>query len=575
MCGIAGVVAPRAERHEPVVRTMLAALAHRGPDDEHVVALDGCVLGTARLAVVDPEGGRQPMTSPDGRVGVAFNGEVYGHRRLRAGLGHRFRTSSDTELLLAAYLDRGARFVESLPGMFAYAVWDARRRRLECARDRFGEKPFFWTLGPDGELAFASEVSALLVTGWVDQVVDDVALAHHLRHGSLPPDRSIYRSVHVLAPAHRLTVAGGRTTVRRYWSPPAARRRAPSDAADRLRSTLERAVVDQLEADVPVGAFLSGGLDSSSVVALAARHHADLHTFSFGFGGPDDETAHAERQAAHAGTTHHAFGPGEIDPVATLRRLPRVWDEPFGDASAVPTLLLSEAAHEHVTVALTGDGADELLGGYLHWARHHVRDRGVPLPDRRPGRGERGDLLAAYRSFRCYLSDAELAALGLEAPPIRALARKPTGTVDDLLRYDLDGYLPGDILVKTDRASMSVGLELRSPFLDREVAELCLSLPDGAKVDDSGDKLVLRAAMADRLAPGVIERDKRGFSGPMGDWLADPNVLALERELFGGARLRELVDPAGVEPFLGGVGQATWSLLVLALWAEEHPRARR
>jgi asparagine synthase (glutamine-hydrolysing) len=576
MCGIAGVVAPHAEHLEPVVRSMLAEIAHRGPDDEQVVALDGCVLGTARLAVVDVEGGRQPMVGADGRVGVAFNGEVYGHRRLRAGLGHRFRTDSDTELVLAAYLARGARFVEALPGMFAYAVWDARRGRLECARDRFGEKPFFWTGGPDGEVAFASEVSALLATGWVDPVVDETALAHFLRHGSLPPDRSIYRGIGALAPAHRLTVDGAGTSVCAYWSPPRARRRAPQDAADQLRAALDRAVVDQLEADVAVGAFLSGGLDSSTVVALAAEHHADLHTFSFGFGGPDDETAHAERQAAHAGTTHHTFAPGEIDPVQVLSRLPQVWDEPFADASAVPTLLLSEAARQFVTVALTGDGADELLGGYLHWSRHHLRDRGVALSARRPKRAGRGAVLDAYRSFRCYLDDAELAALGVAPPPPRTI-RRPTGTVDDLLRFDLDGYLPGDILVKTDRASMSVGLELRSPFLDRDVAELCLSLPDAAKVDETGDKLVLREAMRGRLAPGVIERDKRGFSGPMADWLAQPAVLDLERELLvaPGARVHELVDRAGVEPFVGGLGQATWTLLVLALWAEAHPDARR
>jgi len=585
MCGIAGVVAPHAERLLPVLDDMLATLGHRGPDGTGTLAFPECVLGATRLAVVDPAGGDQPMRRPDGGAGVAFNGEVYGHDRLRGASDYPFRTRCDTEVLLARHRADGARFVKDLPGMFAYALWDERRHRLECGRDRFGEKPFFWAHGPDGEFVFASEIKALRATGWIDPVIDETALVQYLRHSSVPPDRTIFRDVHVLAPAHRLTVApGGGVRTRRYWSVPERRTVSAVEAAEELVARLDRAVADQLEADVPVGAFLSGGLDSSSVVALAAEHHADLHTFSFGFGGPDDETGHARAQAEVSGTVHHAFTPTDLDPLALLRRLPTVYDEPFGDASAVPTLLLSEAARDHVTVALTGDGADELLGGYLYWSRHFLADQDVELPRELGGdgvprrRAQRGALLEAYRGFRRYATDAELTGLGLTpGPDGDPPGWTPSGTVADLLRFDLEGYLPGDILVKTDRASMAVGLELRSPFLDVGVAELCLSLPDDVKVDAARDKIVLRDALADRLAPGVVERDKRGFSGPMAEWLADPAVVSLVEEVVAtpGCRLHDLVDADGIEPFIGGQGQATWNLLSLALWAEEHRDARR
>lgn len=585
MCGIAGVVAPHAERFLPVVDTMLATLGHRGPDGTGTLAFPGCVLGATRLAVVDPAGGDQPMRRPDGGAGVAFNGEIYGHDRLRAASDYPFRTRCDTEVLLARHRADGAGFVEDLPGMFAYALWDEERHRLECARDRFGEKPFFWAHGPDGAFVFASEIKALRATGWIDPVIDETALVQYLRHSSVPPDRTIFRDVHVLAPAHRLIVApGGGVRTRRYWSVPERRAVSAVEAAEELVARLDRAVADQLEADVPVGAFLSGGVDSSSVVALAAEHHDDLHTFSFGFGGPDDETEHARAQAEVSGTVHHAFTPTDLDPVALLRRLPTVYDEPFGDASAVPTLLLSEAARDHVTVALTGDGADELLGGYLYWSRHFLADQGVELPRELGGdgaprrRGRRGELLEAYRGFRRYVTDAELADLGLSpGPDGDPPGWMPSGTVADLLRFDLEGYLPGDILVKTDRASMAVGLELRSPFLDVAVAELCLSLPDDTKVDAARDKIVLRDALADRLARGVVKRDKRGFSGPMAEWLADPAVVSLVEEVVAApdCRLHDLVDVDGIEPFIGGQGQATWNLLTLALWAEEHRDARR
>jgi asparagine synthase (glutamine-hydrolysing) len=584
MCGIAGVAGPGAAAHAGLVEDMLGVLAHRGPDGRGVTVHDNCVLGAVRLAIVDLEGGDQPISTADGSATVAFNGEVYGHDRLRRSLDHPFRTSCDTEVLLALHQRHGASFVEHLPGMFAYALWDERRGRLECGRDAFGEKPFFWVRGPDGLVAFASEVSALLVTGWVDGRVDDGALGHLLRHGFVPPHRSIHAGVEVLPPGHRLTVDRGRVTSRRWWTMPEVDDRWGADeAAEALRARLDEAVADQLAADVPVGAFLSGGLDSSSVVASAVRDGRPLHTFSLGFGGPTDETAFARAQARRSGTSHHEVRPDVTDPVKLLRRLATVYDEPFADASAVPTFLLSEATREHVKVALTGDGADELLGGYLHWSRSFLRDAGVVLPPELggpgPGRSRtaRAAMVEAYRGFRSHLDDAQLAGLGLSRVDVPPRAWRPTGGVADLLRHDLDTYLPGDILVKTDRASMAHGLELRSPFLSRPVAELCLSLPDHLKVDGTSEKLVLRRACGDRLDPGVLRRDKLGFSGPMEDWLRREDVQGLVRDVFDDPRhpVYGLVDLEGVRPVAAGHGQAAWSLLSLALWAEEHPGVHR
>lgn len=586
MCGIAGIVADRAVRFRPVVEAMLATIAHRGPDGNEVIEFDGCLLGAVRLAIVDVAHGRQPMVRADGAVGVAFNGEVYGHEALRSRCpGFAFRTGCDTEVLLASHARDGDDFVDRLPGMFAFALWDEGRRRLICGRDRLGEKPFYWLRGPENEVAFASEIKALEATGWLDPVVDEGALAYYLRHGFVHPRGSIYRDVQVLPPAHRLVVAGTKARAERYWTPPApSGARSMDEAADALRRELGRAVDEQLEADVPVGAFLSGGVDSSTVAALAAERHPRIHTFSFGFPGPGDETAYARRQSEWIGTRHHTFGPGDLDVVGLLRELPRIYDEPFGDSSAIPTLLLSRATRDHVKVALTGDGADELLGGYLFWAREHLRRSGVRLPPALGGRSpsrlrrHRQRLGRSYVGFRSYLGDDELTSLGVE-PDFRAdvdATRLTTGTLADLLRYDLDTYLPGDILVKTDRASMSTGLELRSPFLDHRVVELCLSFPDALKVDEHREKLVLRAAFESLWDPMVSARAKAGFGAPFTRWLGEPEVASLVTEVTReGSRIFDLVDGRGVTALTGGTGQATWNLLMLALWAEEHPGARR
>lgn len=542
---------------------------------------DGCVLGAVRLAVVDVDDGAQPMVGPN--RAVVFNGEVYGHRRLRAGLDWSFATDCDTEVVLALSDRHGDGLAVNLPGMFALAVWDDARRQLYCARDRFGEKPFYWSRGPDGEFVFASEVGALLASGLVSADVDRSALAHYVRHSYVHPSTSIYAGVEVLPPAHELTVERGRVRTRRYWDlQPVRRHIDPTEAADTLRHLLDGAVADQLEADVPVGAFLSGGVDSSTVVALAAARHPAIHTFSMRVGTTADETPFAEAQAARHGTTHHSIATDGKDLVEVLKSLPKVYGEPFADSSAVPTYLLSRAAREHVKVALTGDGADELLGGYLFWARGFLRDTGLlqspagpqarwSLRSRRLSRSDR--LTRAYTGFRSYVDDAQLRALALPSATDGNIdfSRYASGRLMDLLRFDAEGYLPGDILVKTDRASMAHGLELRSPFLDTTVAEFCLSLPDELNVDDHAEKLVLRAAFEEEWAPAIRRRDKQGFGVPMDDWLALPTVRTLIEDIVSdrNSALFDLVAPEGVAPLFASGGQAAWTMLMLALWAAE------
>lgn len=579
MCGIAGVVGPGAERHAGAVETMLAALGHRGPDSSGTAVFDGCVIGAVRLAIVDVAGGDQPLRGPGGTA-IVFNGEVYGHHRLRSALDYGFRTQSDAETALALYDHVGVELPQRLPGMFALAVWDDRRRQLLCARDRFGEKPFFWALGPAGEIVFASEIKALLASELVQPRVDRTMVAHFLRHSYVHPARTIYENVHVLPPAHRMVVTGdGERQVRRYWDPPPVRpgigRR---EAAEELRSRLTRAIRDQMVADVGVAALLSGGVDSSTVVAVAADHHDHLRTFSLNVGDATDETPYARAQAQQTGTEHVAVQVRDDDILATLLALPTVYDEPFGDSSAVPTYLLCRSVRAFAKVAVGGDGADELLGGYAFWSRHYLAERGYDVTRLRSPRWRRSSGLArAYSGFRCYVSDAELAALGLPVGTDEATdwSRYRSGGLADLLRFDAEGYLPGDILVKTDRASMAHSLELRSPFLDVDVAEWCLSLPDHLKVDASTEKLVLRDAFADRWAPAVRDRTKQGFGAPMADWLARPAVRSLQADaLAPGSAVYDLIDPKGTSEIVtSGSEQQRWSLLCLALWADTQTGA--
>jgi asparagine synthase (glutamine-hydrolysing) len=595
MCGIAGIVGPAAAGLADRVDDMLAALRHRGPDDTGLTTFDNAVLGTSRLSIIDLAHGHQPLLGPDGKTALVCNGEIYGHRRIRdLTRDYPYRTGSDSEVILALHDRHGHHLLPHLPGTFSFALWDDASQSLLLARDRFGERPLYWAEAGD-LLVFASEVEALLASGLVRVELDRTTLAHVLRQGYVPPGMSIWRGVTSLRPASRLcwTPSAGWSTTRWWNAPPVGADPGRGPAAEWFRDALDRSVSDQLEADVPIGAFLSGGIDSSTIAVLASRHRPGLDVFAFDMPG-SSVVEYARAVAERSDVTLHVCRP-EIDRgrlAELIVEMAGVWDEPFADSSALPTWMLSRFAREHVTVALTGDGADELLGGYLCWARGYLE----PSDPARGGRGsgeasqagrlrrwarrtrsdDRSGVARRFATFRRYLDADELAGLGLPALDIAPFEpeRYVNGTADDISRYDLDHYLPGDILVKTDRASMAHGLEVRSPFLGVEVAEGCLRLPATRKVDATSEKIVLRDAVADLLPEAVRNRTKQGFGAPMTEWLQDAGVVDLVD-----AHLRDrssaffdLVDHGAVQRHLAAADQATWNLLTVALWWERHRR---
>ncbi len=604
MCGIAGIVGLNAQHHQMALARMVAALRHRGPDGDGVHLFANCALGHTRLSVIDVAGGAQPMLAPDGQTAVVFNGEIYGYKALRASLQstYAFRTLSDTEVLLALYESRQETMLDVLPGMFAFAIWDQRRRELFCARDRFGEKPLFYATAGDGAFIFASELKAIVASGLIDPVVDTDSVAHYLRYLYVHPRRTIYRNIRVLPPAHRLLYRDGEIDVAPYWTLPAPGPRIEvDDAVRQFRDLLSRAVSAQLVADVRVGAFLSGGLDSSTIVALAANEHPRFRTFAFGFGPVIDELPFARSIAERYGTDHLELSVDDAGVAELLPRMATVYDEPFGDSSNIPTYLLCRCAREHVTVALTGEGSDELLGGYAYWYRplfdmERAADRltlqtavarlaggicrrfGVAPPEwvshANAGNALRsrwGTPAAAHADQCSYFSRVEVGRL-LEEDTRRDDRAVDDSTLDQVLREDLMTYLPGDILVKADRASMAHGLELRAPFLDREFASFCISLPLQLKITRSADKVILRRAFAESWTPAIRARGKQGFGAPVAAWLQRPKVRALARDVLydPASRLYDVISYDAAAETRERGDYKTWALLVLGIWAAAH-----
>jgi asparagine synthase (glutamine-hydrolysing) len=580
----------------------VAALRHRGPDQEGVSVDDDAVLGVARLAIIDVRHGMQPLRDPEAGTVLACNGEIYGHRDIRAATPeYPYRTGSDAEVVLALHRRHGTNLLEHLPGTFALALWDDHRHELLLARDRFGERPLYWARTAEGLLVFASELRALTASGLVERRLDRRVLAHVLRQGYVPPGHCIWQGIGSLAPGARLRWAGGEPDVERWWDPPAVEDDPGMEAAvEWFRAELDRAVLEQMEADVPLGTFLSGGIDSSTIAVLAGRHRPGVQAFAFDM-PESSEVVHARAVADRHDLDLHVCRPefGAQELPGLLLETSRVWDEPFADSSSLPTWLLSRFARERVTVALTGDGADELLGGYLCWARDCLEPGDParpgttsPGPERRGprallGRMRRGGgsagaaapggarpagaaVAGRYARFRQYLTADQLVELGLPAVdqgPVD-LERYPYGTADDISRFDIDHYLPGDILVKTDRASMAHGLEVRSPFLDVRVAEGCLRLPATLKVDATQEKVLLRRAFGDLLPRTATDRPKQGFGAPMKLWLQSPGVAELVQAYLTdpASPLFELVEPGPVQELAADADQRTWNLLTVAMW---------
>ncbi|WP_420605427.1 XrtA/PEP-CTERM system amidotransferase [Novosphingopyxis sp.] len=581
MCGIAGIFhIGTAKPVDPVrVEAMTDAIAHRGPDGSGVWTAPGVGLGHRRLSIIDIAGSPQPMGYADGRLQIVFNGEIYNFRALRAELetrGHVFRTDGDTEVILAGYAQWGVDCLERLHGMFAFALYDQAERTLFLARDRLGVKPLFYTALSDGSVAFASELKALLVHPLLRRVPDERAVEDYLAFGYVPDDRSIVHGVRKLAAGHHLTLrsAGGLAQPSRWWDVDFTQRSKANagELEEELLAIMREAVVSRMVADVPLGAFLSGGVDSSSVVALMAEaSRRAVTTCSIGFDETGlDESDYASAIADRFATDHHARVVG-ADQFDRIDRLADIYDEPFADASALPTLSVCELAREHVTVALSGDGADEALAGYrrqvFHAAEERVRGslparlRGTllgglgaiypkadwaPRPLRakttllslaRSGEEGYADALSVTGpdTRQALYSDSMRGTLGdyrAEKRLIRLMRDAPARSGLDRAQYaDLKFWLPGDILTKTDRASMAVGLEAREPLLDHRLIEFAARLPDNMRVRRGQGKWLMKSAMERYLPEDILYRSKMGFVTPISAWFRGP--LAGEARAMG------------------------------------------
>jgi asparagine synthase (glutamine-hydrolysing) len=621
MCGFVGqlLLGEEARPDQEVVRRMASRIVHRGPDEEGFHADPRIALGFRRLAIIDLATGQQPMLSADGRIAVVFNGEIYNHAELRReleGLGHVFRTRCDTEVLVHGYRQWGARLPEHLIGMFAFAAWNGSERTALLARDRMGQKPLYW-LEHAGSLWFASELKALLeVPGWSRQVDPD-ALDIYLAQQFVPAPFTIYSAVRKLPPAQVLEVRAGRHETRPYWRLEFEPKRTATldELSEELRALCRTTVRDRLESEVPLGAFLSGGVDSSVVVGLMSEAFSEpVKTYTIGFEEDEfDERPFAREVARHFGTEHHEFvvrPEVQVD----LDRILAQYDEPFADKSAVPAWYVAREARRETTVVLTGDGADDVFAGY---GRYDVGRLGRWMARRSPGtrlRFEQGlldeatglrpvgplrhrlqriarrhwmpvlrSLLipdffeSAYRArlYRPeYLERVRNGGMRALARELHEHSRNLPELIDRMLDVDLRQYLAGDLLPKVDISSMAHSIEARSPFLDHRLVEFALRLPDRARVVNGRCKALLKHAFQDFLPPGITERRKKGFSVPVERWLKG-ELAPLVRELlveaprgvterFRPEEIRRLFD----EHVSGRRrhGFRLWNLLCFELW---------
>jgi asparagine synthase (glutamine-hydrolysing) len=625
MCGIAGIVASDALHADERARTIMMRdiISHRGPDDAGLFADGQAALGHRRLSIVDLAAGHQPLANEDDSIWIVFNGEIYNHASIRPELesaGHRYRTRSDTETIVHAYEQWGDACVGRLRGMFAFAIWDAPRRRLLLARDRLGVKPLYWTMVA-GRLLFASEIKSILQSGLVKAEADESKLPEQLSTRSLAGPDTLFKGIHRLMPGHVLVFQDGGVQIRRYWDLPGrqdenpAEKLSDAEAVRRFRELLEESVRIRLMADVPLGMFLSGGLDSSAIAAVMARMiDRPLQTFSVAFSDRAfSELEYARQVSTAIGADAHEIVMNESDFFGALPRL--IWheDEPIAHTSSVPLYFVSQLAARHVKVVLTGEGSDELLAGYgkyprfvMNWNLGRAYAK-MPAAIRnwiaRNVVGHLPSTLNRYasRSFLARPVTLEalffdnFAAMGLERQrsllspalaaqisadraygPSRAYFDAPDGRstlLDRVLYSDIKTYLV-ELLMKQDQMSMAASIESRVPFLDHKLVEFASVLPDRLKLRGFKTKWILREAVREMVPPAILSRPKMGFPVPFGIWMRGPwNATARDVLLDSRSRHRGLIDAGGVERLLDAHAagstngaDAIWSLLNLELW---------
>ena len=623
MCGIAGGIAPpsSAMNRETLAR-MLGRIAHRGPDGHGIAEYTSArgervLLGHRRLAIIDPEGGKQPMTDDAAGLAITFNGEIYNFRELRQeleGCGYRFALQSDTEVLLRAYQRWGDRVCEKLRGMFAFAIWDARANRLFLARDRFGEKPLFLH-EQGGGLYFASEIKALLELPHFATQVNLSAVWDFLAYRYVPGPKTLFEGVRKLPPATCATWENGRLVERRYWAPPdretrdAGHETREDDVVAQFLGQLDDSVKAQMVSDVPFGAFLSGGLDSSTIVALMTRHNSKVKTFSVGFGeGGYSELAYANVVAKHFGTQHHELEVGFDDIAANLPKLVAYRDAPVSEPSDIPIYMLAKEASKSVKMVLTGEGSDEILGGYPK----HVFERFAPGWQLLPGYVRNSLIAPLTRSLPYGFRRAKTAVTNLNIEDWRERYVRWFGALDHrerdelsvlrmngkavdagippfdsspdsttlrrILYFDQTSWLPDNLLERGDRMTMAASIESRVPFLDHELVQFVSTLPDSCRVKGLKTKWILRQAGRRLIPQAILERKKVGFRVPVNQWFQGPLKDYLCDHLKGHeSRTRRYYDPQVLDRMLDDHIQGRqnhekllWALLNLEIWHRQY-----
>jgi asparagine synthase (glutamine-hydrolysing) len=598
MCGIAGIVEQGIGLGpDNRLPRMVTSLRHRGPDDCGSKIFPNAALGHTRLSIVDLSSGHQPLESACRQLAVTFNGEIYGYKSLRNHVSYSYQTQSDTEVLLALYSEYGTEMLSRLPGMFAFAIWDEKNQRLFAARDRFGEKPFYY-YETSRALYFASEIKGILASNAITPSLDQASVAHYLNRLYVPVGCSIYKEIKQLPPAHAFVYENGTLRIWRYWNlPPTRSSISLADAADEFVALFKQAIERQLVADVEVGAFLSGGLDSSTVVNVASQIDPEIKTFAFGFVHGPNELGFARDVAQQLKVNHTELTDDETGLADLTEQMVDVYDEPFADSSAIPTYMICRKAREHLKVVLTGDGGDELLGGYPWYGEilfHDQLEQQTWLRNlfvfntmrvrRRLFGGDRKlhQCLKAFQAFysgntaqfthrrlRSFVSQVDLSDAGWRFEP----SEYGSGSdgLDSAMRFDIQDYMTGDILVKTDRASMAHGLELRAPFLDVDLASFCIALPSSLKASGRSSKILLREAFSKSWPDSLRSREKQGFGAPVSEWFRRSEFVRLKQKYLLDSRLkiRDLFSDHLVSRVAEENSDGTWAFMILSIWLEK------
>ena len=594
MCGIAGIITPNAKNYSPELQRMTDAIAHRGPDSAHHEFLENAALGHRRLSIVDlSETGKQPMFSDTKKECIVLNGEIYGYLDLKKKYSdYSYRGTSDTEVILAMYQAKGKNLLEELPGMFAFAIWDENKQELFCARDRFGEKPFFYALGKNGEFIFASEIKAILASDLIKPEINQEALFHFLQYGYVSTFQSIYSNIFTLPPAHFLLFKEGKIQQERYYSIPKKDLQINlSDAKEEFSHLLKNAVQKQLIADVEVGSFLSGGLDSSTIVAMVSEFKPKQTTISFGYSGENSELKYAEEIAKKYQTNHIEIHENRGNIAADLQKISPFFDEPFSDMSYTPQFKICQAAARHLKVVLGGDVGDELFGGYNFYTieeklRNHFSYGNILVKFglkqfskmketsylTKQNIAHKNILDFHQNTVRNYFSPKEIRSLGIKSKYHQEYSFIPDpNSLNDIMRTDLEKYVPGNMLVKSDRMAMANSLEVRTPFLDKDFAEFCIQLPENLKLNSTNDKIILRETMKDYWTENIQKRGKQGFGSSVETWFEEESLLQLSDQLLKtkDSPIFKLIDFSAAQKFLNK-DKKHWNLLQLALWAENY-----